>query len=328
MSAPDSVYCTVFDAAYLARALALHASLLAANRRSRFAFVCLDGLSAELLGKLALERATVVPYAQFGTPQLERVRATRTRGEFSWTCKPIALQHLARTLPEAGWLVYVDADMMFFGDPDAALPGPQAHYLLTPHRFHPAFESHAPTAGRHNAGYVAMRNSREGLGAIQWWGERCLESCSAAVTESTYADQRYLDQMPQLFPAGESSSHPGLNAAPWNIERFRVTSGVAGGASGVRLDDSALLLYHFQSLRVLNGWLVDLYAGDRRLPEPVRRLIYAPYLERLAAAYRTLRETAGAPAPAFLLHTMRDWLRLGAGLARGNFNLRWSRIAA
>ena len=323
--APESVYCSVFDAAYLARALALHASLLAANSSSRFAFVCLDGHAADLLGRMALERAMVVPYAQFGNAALDRVRAARTRGEFSWTCKPFALQYLARGMPNAGWLAYVDADTMFFGDPDAALPGPQFHYLLTPHRFHANFASYAPTAGRHNAGYVAMRNSPEGLRAIEWWGERCLESCSSKATDVTYADQRYLDQMPGLFPFGESSAHAGLNAAPWNIGNSPVT----GAGRDVLLGGQPLLLYHFQALRLLRPWLVDLYAGEMRLAEPVRKLIYEPYLARLGAAHQTLRDQFGAEAPGVEpgLRSMRDWLRLGRGMARGKHNLLLRRVA-
>jgi len=325
-TADSNVYCTVFDSGYLAQAIALHASLMRSSTRARLAFICMDELSVEVLARLSLERASIVPYAQFATPELDRVRGLRTHGESIWTCKPFALLHLARTLEDAQWLVYVDADTMFFGDPDAALPGPRAHYLLASHRFHPAFASYEPTAGRYNAGYVAMRNTREGASAIEWWRERCVESCSAVPTATTYADQLYLDRLPELFPFGESSAHAGLNAAPWNIERYRITV----SRDAVLLDDAPLLLYHFQSLRVLKPWLVDLYAGDRRLAGPVRRLIYAPYLERLRAAYRAMRETAGARAPAVQsrLNSARDWLRLGLGVARGKHNLLLHRIAA
>ncbi len=325
-AAAKSIYCTVFDAGYLAQAIALHASLMRANPRAQLAFVCMDELSARVLGRLALERASIVPYAEFSTPELDRVRALRAHGESIWTCKPFALLHLARTIPDAEWLVYADADVMFFGDPDAALPGPRAHYLLAPHRYHSAFAGYEATAGRYNAGYVAMRNTREGRSVIEWWRDRCVESCSAVPTATTYADQLYLDRIPELFPCGESSAHAGLNAAPWNIERYRVTA----SGDAVLLDDAPLLLYHFQSLRVLNSWLVDLYAGDRRLAAPVRHLIYDPYLERLQAAYRAMRDAAGTMAPTVQsrLRTGRDWLRLGKGLARGKHNLRLRRIAA
>ncbi len=311
-----NLYCTIFDSAYLARALALHASLLDASPSARLAFFCVDEAAAAVLSRLGLSRAIVVRESEFSTPALDRVRPQRSRAEYCWTCKPFALLHLARTFPDAPWLAYVDTDMMFFGDPDAALPGPEAHYLLTPHRFHAAFESYARTAGMHNAGYAAIRNTPQGREAAQWWAGRCIENCSVSVTEMSYGDQKYLDRMLAEVPGGVSSGHHGLNAAPWNIERFRVT----GAGETVLLNGKPLLLYHFQALRILNGWLVDLYAGDRRFGAPIRNLIYRPYLERVRAAYRRLSSTQ-APAAERALRTTRDWLRLGYGIARGRHNL-------
>ncbi len=311
-----NVYCTIFDAAYLSRALALHASLLAAVPRARLAFFCLEETAAAVLTRLALERAIVVRHAEFSTPELQRVAPQRSHAEYCWTCKPFALLHLARAVPGADWLIYVDTDMLFFGDADGALPGPQTHFLLTPHRFHPAFERYAVTAGGHNAGYVAIRNTPTGVSAARWWAQRCIESCSVEVTEMAYGDQKYLDRMLAQLPGGAASAHPGLNAAPWNIERYRVSA--PHGA--VLLEDAPLLLYHFQALRILNRWLVDLYAGDRRIEAQTRALIYQPYLEQVRAASRRLR-AAQAPAAAASLRTPRDWLRLGYGLAHGRHNL-------
>ncbi len=318
MLVPVTIYCTIFDIGYIARALALHASLLRANTGSRLAFFCVDDDSAALLESLKLERAIIVRHEEFTTPDLERVRPSRSQGEYCWTCKPIALGYLARTRPEADWLIYVDADMMFFADPDSALPGSDMHYLLTPHHYHPAFMQFSELAGRHNAGYLAVRRSKSGQQVIDWWTERCIESCSTVLTEHTYADQKYLDRLADLFPFGVASSHPGLNAAPWNIERYRVDA--EGGVVG--LDGLPLLLYHFQGLRLLGRKLVDLYPGNRRLPAAVRRLIYRPYLDELQSAYRTL----GRIRPGFALGvgaapgSARDWLRLGVRMVRGYHN--------
>jgi hypothetical protein len=325
LDAPDPIYCTILDAGYLARGLALHASLVEANRRARFAFFCVDDLAARLLDRIGLERSIVLPPESYTTSELERLRVQRSRAEYCWTCKPFALLHLADAFPQARWLVYVDGDMMFFGDPDSALPGSPAHYLLTPHRFHPAFQQFEAAAGKHNAGYVAMRNSNQGRSAMRWWRERCIESCSARATDAAYADQKYLDKMLELFPFGESSHHPGLNAAPWNIERYRVS----GSDAGVLLDDHPLLLYHFQALRLLNARLVDLYAGNRRIGDAARRLIYRPYLQRIANAYRELKASLPTDAPRVQssLHFPHDWLRLGYELARGYHNLERFRLA-
>ena len=318
-----NAYCTIFDSAYLSRALALHESLLRASPSARLAFFCVDDKASELLSRMALERALIVPHAAFASGALAAARATRSRAEYCWTCKPFALLHLAAAVPDAEWAIYVDTDMLFYGDPDSALP-PQAHYLITPHNFHPAFGQYAASAGLHNAGYFGMRNSEQGRSAARWWAERCIESCSVTSTELIYADQKYLDRLPALFPDGGSSDHPGLNAAPWNIERYRLTS--SGGAPLV--DGKPLLLYHFQALRILSNSLVDLYAGNRRLSAEARALIYRPYLDALRRACERLQcELAGdAPAPVRALRTTKDWLRLAYGMTRGYHNLTMCRL--
>jgi len=285
----SSVYCTIFDCNYLARALALHSSLMKANRTSRLAFICIDDRSADLLDMLQLERSLVVRHEDFATPELMQVRPHRSQGEYCWTCKPVAILHVMQRLPDAEWVIYVDTDMMFFSDPDAALPGPAVHYLLTPHRFHSAFSRFEQQAGKHNAGYVAGRRSAIGQQVISWWQDQCLASCSSTPTEAGYADQKYLDEFGQHTPQGESSSHKGLNAAPWNIEGYQVT--VADGL--VRVDDMPLLLYHFQGLQLFDDGNAALYIGDRRIPDNLRTAIYGPYLSELRRAYLRIREISG-----------------------------------
>lgn len=281
-----SVYCTIFDSNYLARALVLHASLMRVNRSALFAFFCIDDCSADLLDRLQLERSIIVRHEEFSSPELKQIRPHRSRGEYCWTCKPVALLHLMARIPDAEWVVYVDTDMMFFSDPDAALPGPTAHYLLTPHRFHHAFERSERQAGKHNAGYVAGRCSSIGKQAMTWWKDKCLASCSSIPTETTYADQKYLDEFSKHFLAGDSSSHKGLNAAPWNIENYQVTV----DEDLVRVDDMTLLLYHFQGLQLFDDGTASLYIGDRYLPRDIQAAIYTPYMSEITRAYSSIRK--------------------------------------
>lgn len=313
-----SVYGTIFDADYLPQALALHASLMRVNATARFAFFCVDEQSAELLDKIAPERSVVVRHDHFSTPELARTRAHRSRGEYCWTCKPIALDYLARTMIDADWLVYVDADMMFFSDPDLVLPGQGKHYVLTPHRFHKAFKQYASSVGDFNAGYAAVRRSPEGQQVIDWWGARCIESCSITPTGTTFADQKYLDQLPVLFPFGDVAPSPGLNAAPWNIESHRIHE----RDGRVYLGEYPLVLYHFQGLKMLSNRLVDLYAGNRRISTVLRRLVYELYLEQLAISYQRLQQSCPefAPGMAGGPRGLSDWLKLGMEFIRGYHN--------
>lgn len=280
-----NLYCTIFDLNYLSRALALHASLVSASSRACLAFVCIDDRAADLLSELNLERAIVVRHDDFATDALVRTRQVRSRGEYCWSSKPVAMLYLMARFSDSDWVIYVDTDMMFFSDPDSVLPGNAAHYLLTPHRFHKAYICYAKDAGLHNAGYVAARNSVEGRQVIQWWQDRCLENCSSIPTATTYADQKYLDKVLSLFPCGESSSHIGLNAAPWNIGNYRLS--MVG--SRLLLDNQPLILYHFQGLQTFDDGTASLYIGNERLARPLKQFIYAPYMERLAEGYRTVR---------------------------------------
>ncbi|MDB4214588.1 hypothetical protein N9739_00340 [Burkholderiaceae bacterium] len=298
----NTVYCTIFDDNYLARALALYESLMRVNEAATFAFFCIDAKSAGLLTALKLERSIVVTHDEFATAELLGLRADRSKGEYCWTCKPFALLYLMRNVPAADWVVYVDTDMMFFADPDEALPGPDAHYLLAPHGFHSGFAAHEKSAGRHNAGYVAARCSKQGEQATGWWKDRCVESCSVIPTDTTFADQKYLDQFSELFPFGASARHKGLNVAPWNVENFSVET----HSGRVYVDDVPLLLYHFQGLQLFDNGTASLYIGDMRIRDVLRVNIYEPHLLALLRAFASIK--AVDPAFASGLGKQRKYL--------------------
>jgi hypothetical protein len=281
----NTVYCTIFDDNYLARALALYESLMRVNETATFAFFCIDAKSAGLLTGLKLERSIVVTHDEFATAELLEIRDSRSQGEYCWTCKPFALLYLMHSVPQTDWVVYVDTDMMFFADPDEAISGANVHYLLTPHRFEAAFSASEKSAGKHNAGYVAARNSSQGERVIAWWRDRCVESCSYIPTDTTFADQKYLDRFAELFPYGDSSTHKGLNTAPWNVNNFTICN----GAKGVYVDEVPLLLYHFQGLQLFENGTASLYIGDKRISDKLRDLVYQPHLFALLRAFARLR---------------------------------------
>lgn len=248
--------------------------------------VCVDDRAADLVESLNLPRLVVVRHDEYVTEELRRTRAQRSLSEYCWSSKPFAMLHVMGRFPDATWVVYLDSDMMVFADPDIALPGDGCHYLLTPHRFHASFARYAKEAGVHNAGYVAARNTVEGQKVLSWWGNRCIERCSAVPTERAYADQKYLDEFGVLFPFGESSMRKGLNVAPWNIDSYQVHC----VGDRISVDDEPLLLYHFQSLQTYDDGTLSLYRGRNRIAVNVMEAIYSPYVNRLVEAYRRLRQ--------------------------------------
>ncbi|MGQ0663085.1 MAG: hypothetical protein ACT4P2_05775 [Pseudomonadota bacterium] len=282
------LYLTVITVYYAARALCLYRSLEPYLGERRFAFYCMDEPCADVLERLRLPKARVVRGRDFETEALRAVKPDRALNEYCWTAKPFALLHALSGDPSPDWAVYLDGDMMAFGDPDRGLAAAAgANVVLTAHRFAtPAFAIHEGPSGRYNAGYVACRSSPPARRALAWWGERCLEFCPNVPTADACGDQKYLEQLPGLFDGVHASAHKGLNAAPWNIEGYRVA--VRDGT--VFLDDDELLLFHFQGLQIFGARLYDLYAGHMKVPAEAARHIYRPYVLSLRAAIDSLRQ--------------------------------------
>lgn len=280
-----NIYCSTFDRNYLARALVLYESLLRYNETALFAFCCIDNASVEQLRALTLPRAIVLPIEMYATEDLLALRANRAYGEFCWTCKPIAQRYLLENYPKSNWVIYVDADMMCFGNPDLGLPSDEFHYSLTPHRFHVDHASYEQSVGVFNGGYVAARNSSNGKAVIDYWATKCLESCSASPTDFVYGDQKYLNYFSDNVAGCHISEAKGINAAPWNIMNYKVSA----RDDGVLLDDDELILYHFQGFKIYENGSASLYTGNWRIPEPIANNIYAPYVAELLLTYRRLR---------------------------------------
>ena len=224
---------------------------------------------------------------EFETDEVRAIKHTRINNEYTWTFKPIILQHALNEFPDLDWAVYLDGDLMAFGDPDAALvDAKDANVIITPHRSEDRkFLQEIQVAGSCNAGYVAFRNSEIGLQALQWWCERCIERCPSPPTNGIYADQTYLDRMNHLFSGMLHSSHKGLNAGPWNIADVTVST----KNDALKLDNDDLLLYHFQGLHIHWARVFDLYPGHIKISPNVSRNIYRPYIHQITRSFQMIR---------------------------------------
>lgn len=303
-----AIYCTVIDANFLSRAIALHASIARCSPTAYFAFFCLDKQTSEILEQLNLARTFVFPTEVCETKELAAVKATRKTNEYCWTLKPFAIDYARGLSGGFDWAAWLDADMWVFGDIDGVIGSySEAACLLTPHRFSSDYMHFEPTVGRYNAGFVAFRNSADGVKALHWWAARCLESCPAVPTDSAFGDQKYLDQLATDFTCVTSVASRGFNAAPWNISDSKIEK----RNGEVFLESDALTLYHFQSFKMLGHRVCDYYADARRLDKRTRTFIYRPYAQELNRQVDMLRAVWGDRIPtADPSFQGKNWLRL------------------
>lgn len=294
-------YCTYFDRGYLAQGLALRASLARHDASAVLWVLALDDDTAAVLRHQADERLHVLALSELlaADPELAAARAGRPRAEFIFTLTPCLVRHLLRTRPELGALTYLDADLFFLADP-APLHREFAggSVLVVAHRY-PAWHDDAARYGRFNVGVLMFRDDPSGRACLDWWRERCLESCALAADGVRFGDQKYLDEWPRRFAGVVESKHAGVNVAPWNWARHRF--GLAAG--GVSVDGEPLVVFHFAQFRWIGGrWFDSGQLEYGIMPRRLRTRLYGPYWVALLAAEALVRQSL----PDFRL-TARGW---------------------
>jgi hypothetical protein len=300
-------FCTLFDSNYLPRALALHESLREHDPDFVLRAFCMDDAAKRILDRLDLPGLVAIGLDELEAhdSDLAAVKDDRTPVEYCWTATPAILLATLEREPELESITYLDADVAFFGDPEPLFAElGDGSVQIVPHRYAPEHAHHEEPSGIYNVEWLTFRNDAAGLEVLRWWRERCLEWCYHRVEDGKLGDQKYLDDWPERFPAVRILQHVGGGLAPWNVTRYRLDE--RGGR--VFVDDAPLVFYHFQTL-VLYGvpsllvpWLGSqprrlmrarraalVWSAGYEIEHEELRLIWVPYLERLARAVRQIR---------------------------------------
>jgi hypothetical protein len=304
--------CTYFDRNYLVRGLALYQSLVESGQPFTLTVLCLDEETASVLRRRRHPQIHIVPIADLerADPALAAARDDRTTVEFYWTCTAPLLLHVLRASPQIEHVMYVDADMFFFGDPSTVITSLGSRsVLLVPHDHSPEYADHE-TAGIYNVGVMAFRNDPIALDALEWWRARCLEWCHYRHEDGKNGDQGYLNDWPERFEGVVVCDHAGIKAAPWNISKYAARR---DAGDRITVNGDPLICYHFHGLRLCTRRTAFLMASHVPLSPLVREGIYRPYLEALAdgEADVTVRE-AGIAVP----RSGMPWRYIAGRLAR------------
>lgn len=320
-------FCTLFDQRYLPRGLVLYRSLERVCPEFRLRVLCMDERTERVLERLGLPQLETIPLRELeaADPQLLEVKPSRSVAEYCWTLTPALCLHALEREPELDAITYLDADLMFFDDPAPLLDEfASGSVLLVPHRFTPELRRLERTSGIYNVQFMSFRRDDQGLEALRWWRDRCLEWCYAEFDDGKLGDQKYLDDWPERFAGVRVLQHPGGGLAPWNAANYVLER--RNGSTTV--DGRPLVFYHYQSLELYRRtWLLHrlgLFRSHRSTPEVSwtwttwyelspreQELVWDPYIRRLEAAVDEIRAVdAGYEVP------LEDGLRFGATAAR------------
>ncbi|RMH09503.1 MAG: hypothetical protein D6704_01125 [Nitrospirae bacterium] len=245
---PMRHYCTYFDRNYLARGLVLHESLEEHSEGDfRLYVLCLDETTEEILCSLGKETIVPIPLAKVEEwdPELLKAKANRSTVEYYFTLSPILPLYVLKNFG-CDLVTYLDADLMFFSSPEAIFTelGDRS-ILITEHRFPPHLKSRE-IYGRFNVQCQVFRNDSIGLKCLERWRKQCLDWCYDRLEEGKFADQKYLDEWPELYGRFlKINEHPGIGLAPWNVLGHVLQQ----HHDSWLVDGNNLIFYHFHGIR-------------------------------------------------------------------------------
>lgn len=256
----------------------MYYSLMKACEDFKLYIVALNDNAYNTLAALALENVVVVRLDEFEDNELLAVKPTRSWAEYCWTCTPSVILYFIRRFGLKD-CIYLDADLYFYSNPKILIDEvpEDKSVLITSHRYTPKYDK-SVKSGKYCVQFMLFRNNPEGLKVLQWWRDRCLEACEYNPKKGLNADQKYLDEWPEMFKCVYELEHLGGGIAPWNVQQYRLEADykMVEKSSGKQFD---MVFYHFHGLKFYKDGFVRL--SGYKLSTNVLREVYKRYIEEL-----------------------------------------------
>lgn len=207
--------------------------------------------------------------------------------ELATAVKPYLLRELRKT---SDVVMYIDPDIEVFAPmPELAGLAIAHGIVLTPHFLQPLprdgkepSEAAIMGSGIFNLGFVATGPGSEAF--LDFWAERLRHDAIVAPHKQLFTDQRWVDQVPALFP-NTVLRDPGFNVAYWNVHERPVREGADGFTAG----GEPLRFFHYSGYRPERPWILTSHAPFR----PRVLLSEHPVVRQLCDSYGTKLKANG-----------------------------------
>ncbi len=273
-------FCTYFNSGYLDRALVLLESMRRWIPEFTLDVLAFDDGLTDFFASRRWPEVRVVPLAAFEArnPDVAAVKQQRSRAEYFFTCTGAWIHEVFELHPEIDVLTYLDADLCFFSSAEPIYEALGARAILITAHDPLARPDTASLYGRYNVGLLTFRNSAAGRACVRRWRDQCVAWCYDRLEDGKFADQKYLDAWPEVYPGQVAVAPPGINAGPWSLR----SGGLGVDAAGCPLvDGRPLVAYHFQGVRLFSSrhYYVGYYFSFN--PASVLQTLYEPYVRNL-----------------------------------------------
>lgn len=279
--------------------------------------LAMDEPAARELGRLCLNHVRVISIDTLDDSELSKLREVRAPREFCWTCTPAFARWMVVNSAEGDLVVYLDADLYFFGNPRPLLDelGDAGNILIHEHRYSPDRAHFERTSGRFNVGLVAFRVGPEARSCVERWRMQTFEKCELDPANGYCGDQGYLNEWPSLYPGLRIIRNLGAGVAPWNVNQYRVER--SNGQPAV--DGQPVVFFHYHALEMLTepgfGFVAVNPSSGYVFPRETLKVFYKPY----AKLMRRIEQDMSASDRAFESERVCHIFDLVSGLVRGRY---------
>ncbi len=275
-------FVTLFNSNYLSRGLTMYQSLEKHCTNFHLYVVAFDDITFNYLTKFPQSNLTVISLSEFEDEKLLAIKSTRSAGEYCWTCTASTIIYAINTF-DLDHCVYIDADMCFFSNPQILFDewGTNS-VLITEHRYTEAYDQ-SKESGVYCVQFVGFKNDTDGLLALNYWREACIDWCYARVENGKFGDQKYLDDWTTRFNNVHVLQHLGGGLAPWNMQQYEFNI-VETKLIGTEISTSKkfeAVFFHFHSLKFFENDIVIVCSELYDLNKNTLELIFKPYVKLL-----------------------------------------------
>ncbi|SDM88621.1 Nucleotide-diphospho-sugar transferase [Bacillus sp. OK048] len=251
----ESVYCTIMTKSRLYQFLALIVSLTKVRAgKFRFHVLCVDKETYDLLEKMNWDSVIVSRDEELGE-DIVALKKERRIHEYCWSLKALWLETVLKKYAKSSRVTFMDSDLYFWEDPELIFKAqPDCSVLLSrEEKYRPEWGQKfikrlTRLTGEYNSGFISFKHDEMGLACLAWWREKTLEACNIDPRKGIFGDQKYLNEMPQLFANICDITTAGVNVGIWNYQKYTFTE----KDGHVWIDQSPLIFYHFSGVRVIN----------------------------------------------------------------------------
>jgi hypothetical protein len=286
-------FCTLFDSNFLVMGYTMYTSLQKYCKNFHLYIFAFDDLAFEVLTQLNLPNVTVIALQDFEDEELLRVKPTRTKGEYCWTCTGSTIKYCIEKF-QLDHCTYVEADMYFYANPVVIvqeLYNAGKDVLITSHNYTKKHQKISKITGEYCVQFMIFKNTTDGMTVLNWWRNACIDWCYNRIEDGKFGDQKYLDEWLSRFSCVHVSTLLGAGIAPWNAIDYNIFGQPSQGDSIQLINrkkkmECDLIFYHFHKFRLFENQVV--WERGYSLPAKIIDYIYVPYTNLCLTHYNDL----------------------------------------